>query len=228
MSLFWMESNHHSALLLTNPIIPLSKDTWNLHGIYNTWIARQQITLRIPEITICQSQKPDSNRQYQHYKYCVLPLNYSGRLGGSQFCFAELHPKEQIFVSQRFSHSRKFSCMDMRTFHVYNVLTTTLTPTVGFEPTDLSAHLLSKQLAYNHLHTLAYPLIKPLVQLIYHVGVALSFTSRNLPELPTTATHGLWSYLSGKVFLQGSSAGISCLAIWKSTGSRSRTHNRWI
>lgn len=80
MSLFWMESNHHSALLLTNPIIPLSKDTWNLHGIYNTWIARQKITLRIPEITICQSQKPDSNRQYQHYKYCVLPLNYSGYL----------------------------------------------------------------------------------------------------------------------------------------------------
>lgn len=44
--------------------------------------------------------------------------------------------------------------------------------------------------------------------------LAQSITSGNLPELPTTATHGLWSYLSGKVFLQGSSAGISCLAIW--------------
>ena len=80
MSLFWMESNHHSALLLTNPIIPLSKDTWNLHGIYNIWIARQQITLRQTENTICQSQKPESNRQHQHYKCCVLPLNYSGYL----------------------------------------------------------------------------------------------------------------------------------------------------
>jgi hypothetical protein len=28
-------------------------------------------------------------------------------------------------------------------------------PTVGFEPTDLSAHLFSRQLAYNRLHTLA-------------------------------------------------------------------------
>lgn len=31
---------------------------------------------------------------------------------------------------------------------------------------------------------------------------AQSITSRNLPESPTTATHGLWSYLSGKVFSQ--------------------------
>lgn len=64
------------------------------------------------------------------------------------------------------------------------------TPTVGFEPTDLSAHQFSRLLAYNHLHTLAYSLIKPLCQ----------NTSGNLPESPTTATHGLWSYLSGKVF----------------------------
>lgn len=35
------------------------------------------------------------------------------------------------------------------------------TPTVGFEPTDLSAHQFSRLLAYNHLHTLAYSLIKP-------------------------------------------------------------------
>ena len=57
--------------------------------------------------------------------------------------------------------------------HIYNIIYTiffqhifrkiyllpnemlTLTPTVGFEPTDLSAHLFSGQLAYNHLHTLA-------------------------------------------------------------------------
>ena len=29
------------------------------------------------------------------------------------------------------------------------------TPVVGFEPTDLSAPLFSRQFAYNHLHTLA-------------------------------------------------------------------------
>ena len=70
------------------------------------------------------------------------------------------------------------------------------TPTVGFEPTDLSAPLFSKQFAYNHLHTLAYPLIKPPVLL------KALYTSGDFPELPTTTPHGQWSYLSGKVFLQ--------------------------
>ena len=37
--------------------------------------------------------------------------------------------------------------------------------------------------------------------------LAQFITSGNLPELPTTANHGLWSYLSGKVFSQGSFAG---------------------
>lgn len=59
----------------------------------------------------------------------------------------------------------------MYTFHVYKVLTTTLTPTVGFEPTDLSAHQFSKLLAYNHLHTLAYSLVKPLLTLCYLLGM---------------------------------------------------------
>lgn len=52
-----------------------------------------------------------------------------------------------------------------------------------------------------------------------------SITSGNIPELPATANHGLWSYLSGKVFLQGSSAGINCLAIWKSGTSGTRTQD---
>lgn len=32
-------------------------------------------------------------------------------------------------------------------------------------------------------------------------------TSGDFPELPTTAPHGLWSYLSEKVFSQGFLAG---------------------
>lgn len=51
-----------------------------------------------------------------------------------------------------------------------------------------------------HTSTYDNPLIKPLVQLIYLIGVAPLFTSRNIPELPTTATHGLWFYLSEKSF----------------------------
>lgn len=81
------------------------------------------------------------------------------------------------------------------------------TPTVGFEPTDLSAHQFSRLLAYNHLHTLAYSLIKPLCQ----------NTSGNLPESPTTATHGLWSYLSGKVFSQDFASRLRILSSGKMT-----------
>lgn len=102
--------------------------------------------------------------------------------------------------------------MDMYTFHVYKVLTTTLTPTVGFEPTDLSAPLFSKQFAYNHLHTLAYPLIKPPVRFDTRLVRTSYYTSRDFPELPTTTPHGLWSYLSGKVFYRIWLVGrVSCL-----------------
>ena len=112
----------------------------------------------------------------------------------------------------------------MYTFHVYKVLTTTLAPTVGFEPADLSAPLFSKQFVYNHLHTLAYPLIKPPVRFDTRLVRTSYYTSGDFPELPTTTPHGLWSYLSGKVFYRILLVGcVSCL-VEKQARSDSNTY----
>ena len=81
-------------------------------------------------------------------------------------------------------------------------------PTVGFEPTDLSAHQFSRLLAYNHLHTLAWFPYKTTLKASSQLGqLSYNRTSGNLPESPTTAPHGHWSYLSGKVFSQDFLAG---------------------
>ena len=43
------------------------------------------------------------------------------------------------------------------------------------------------------------------------------------PELPTTAPHGLWSYLSGEVFLQNFSSRLNILFCGENDSSRNRT-----
>lgn len=115
-------------------------------------------------IVLRQIQKSDLNRQHQHYKCCVLPLNYSGSWVVLNFVLPNSIQKSKFLLVRGFPTQESSLAQIMYTFYVYKALSTTLTPTVGFEPTYLSAPLFSRQFAYNHLHTLAYSLIKPLVQ----------------------------------------------------------------
>ena len=47
-----------------------------------------------------------------------------------------------------------------------------------------------------------HPHIKPPVRFITKLVRTHLITSGDIPESPTTTPHGLWSYLSGKVFIK--------------------------